>query len=195
MKNFFFPIFLTFLGLVGGVRSEAFFQGSELSKAERAYVEDVVDRFEEIDSVALVGMGCGGVASALLELSYEALVVSFSQRGIDGEDPRHEVFLGDPLLSVLAFKNELLLERFDVIFVSFPGEFREVLRLLYALKGVAHDETLLIFTGVEIAESHLAAWRRCIQWGMIEETNSLSDGCGHFWKEGRFLFSKIFSDE
>ena len=168
---------------------------SELSGVELSYVKDVVERFDEIDSIAVVGRGCAGVVPALLGLSDEALVVSFSENGTVVDENRHKVFLGNPLESILTFKEAFSLERFDVIFVMFPGEFHEMLRLLHALKGVAHDQTLLVFLGVESTESHLAAWVRCIQRGVIEETNSLGDGCGHRWKEGRYLFSRVFSDE
>ena len=193
MKSLFF-LGLFSLFFIGDVWSEGAFQQGELCGVEHAYVLDVVDRFEEIDSIAVVGSRCVGLVEALLEERKEALVVSFSQKGVEKGNVRHEVFLGDPLLAVMDFKNRFSLERFDVIFVTLPGEFREMLRLLYALKGVAHDQTLLIFTGVESEESHLAAWKRCIERGMIEETNSVSDGHSHNWKEGRYLFSKIFSD-
>ena len=187
-------LFFVFLFFVTTVWAEAPFQRSELMGIERAYVRDVVDRFEELDSIAVVGMGCGGLVPALLEAREDSIVVSFSKNGPEETDARHEMFLGDPLLSVIDFKNQFSLERFDVIFVTLPGEFHEMLRLLFALKGVAHDQTLLIFTGVEETESHLTAWKRCIERGVIEETNSVSDGHGHNWKEGRYLFDTLFRE-
>lgn len=191
MKNFFLPIFLWVVGWVSGAFGDELFAQSELSAVELAYVEDVVGRFDAIDSIAVVGGG--GVVPALLDLS-DALVVSFSKEGAVVDEKRHTVFLGEPRDSILSFKNTFSLERFDLIFVCASGEFHEMLRLIYALQGVAHDQTVLIFSGVEKGPSHSAAWRRCVERGVIEETNSLDDGCGHLWKEGRYLFGRVFSE-
>lgn len=153
-----------------------------------AYLEDVASRFEELDSVAVVGEG-EDVVKFFLQPKSETLVVSFGP-GEAAQGPRHEVFGEDPLQALLAFKQRLVLERFDVVYVAARGSFRETLRLLYALQGVAHDETLLIFTGCEEAD-HLRAWERCVERGLLEETRVIDAQ----WREGRFVFGRVFSKE
>ena len=143
-------------------------------------------RLPELESLLFVG-SFSEEECALFVSFFEEVEPLFFLENRAEEKPTGQVLLE----KISEYAKEFPNKRHDLMLVDLNGDFRLLLKTLFALQGLAHERTLVLFKVVEGSRVHLPVWERCREKGVLEELGWWKDSQGGCWREGRYLFHPL----